>query len=381
MSEKPRATAPGKSGAAVAEKPGASVPEKPGASVSERLRVVVATPLPPELCAFIERAEPRIELIHDQSLLPPERWPGDFGGDPAFVRTPRQQERFRELIDSADVLYGIPDVRPAELARTVRANPRLRWVQAMAAGAGSTVKAARLTTAELRRVTFTTGAGVHARPLAEFALFGLLAGAKHLPRLLAQQSRREWPGRRPMAQLSEQAVLVVGMGGIGREVARMAGAFGAKVLGVNRSPATVDGVEVIKSPGSLAELAGSADAIVNTLPGTDETRGLISEKVLANLRPGATVVSVGRGTVIDEQALVAALRTGQVGFAALDVFAVEPLPADSPLWTLPNVLISPHTAANSPSEERLLAELFLDNAARHLDGRPLRNVMDTVAFY
>lgn len=349
--------------------------------MSEKLRVVVATPLPPELCAFIERAEPRIDLTYDQSLLPPERWPGDFAGDPAFVRTPRQQERFRALIDSADVLYGIPDVRPAELTRTVRANPRLRWVQAMAAGAGSTVKAARLTSDELRRVTFTTGAGVHARPLAEFALFGLLAGAKDLPRLFSQQSRREWPGRRPMGQLCEQTVLIVGMGGIGREVARMATALGARVLGINRSPVTVDGVEMIGAPDSLTELAGTADAIVNTLPGTDETHGLISAKVLANLRPGATVVSVGRGTVMDEQALVDALRTGQVGFAALDVFAVEPLPSDSPLWDLPNVLISPHTAANSPFEERRLAELFLDNAGRYLDGTPLRNVMDTVAFY
>ncbi len=118
-----------------------------------------------------------------------------------------------------------------------------------------------------------------------------------------------------------------------------------------------------------------------TLPGTEATYRLLGEPFFAALRPGATLVSVGRGTVIDEDALVAALQDGRVGFAALDVFAVEPLPEDSALWTLPNVVMTPHTAANSEHEERLIAELFADNARRLLDGEPLRNVVNTVDFY
>lgn len=348
---------------------------------TDRLRVAVATPLTEDLCALVERLEPRVEMVRDQSLLPPMRWAADFQGDPAFRRTPEQTAAFEAALDSAEVLYGIPDADPAALARTLRANPGLRWVQAMAAGGGGQVKAAGLSPDELERVTFTTSAGVHAGPLAEFAVFGLMAGAKHLPRLTEQQAGRRWSGRWEMGQLSEQTVLVVGLGHIGREVARKVSALGARVIGVHRRPVDVAGVERIVAPDQLAEVAPSVDAVVVTLPGTEATFQLLDQTFFAALRPGATLVSVGRGTVIDEDALVAALRDGRVGFAALDVFAVEPLPEDSPLWAMPTVVISPHTAANSEHEERLIAGLFADNARRFLDGEPLRNVVDTVDFY
>ena len=346
-----------------------------------QLRVVVATPLPPELCELVRRREPRLDLVVEQDLLPPERWPADFSGDPEWRRTPAQQERFDALVDAADVLYGIPDVSPSALARTVRANPRLRWVHVMAAGGGGQVKAAGLTAAELERVRFTTSAGVHAGPLAEFAVFGLLAGAKHLPRLQAQQRDRSWTGRWPMGQVSEQTVLVLGMGSIGREAARKAIALGARVLGVARSEVDLPGLAGLVRPEDVARVIGEVDAIVVTLPGTEATEKMLSADLLSKVKPSVVIVSVGRGTVIDEEALTAALEDGRVGFAALDVFAVEPLPPESRLWSLPNVLISPHTAANSEHEERLIAELFADNARRFLDGEALKNTVNTVEFY
>ncbi|RMI08793.1 D-2-hydroxyacid dehydrogenase [Cellulomonas triticagri] len=344
------------------------------------LRVVVATPLPDDLHALVvDRTG--VDLVREPDLLPPMRWPGDFGGDPAFRRTPEQQARFDALLDSADVLYGIPDVSPAALARTVRANPRLRWVQAMAAGSGAQVRAAGLTAAELDRVVVTTSAGVHAGPLAEFALLGLLAGAKQVPRLRADQRDHRWPGRWSTAQVADQTVVVVGLGHIGVEVARLAAALGARVVGVNKSAKDVPGVERVLPPDRLAEAVAAADAVVVTLPGTEATHHLVSAEVLAAFRPGTTFVSVGRGTVVDEAALVRAIEDGRVGYAALDVFEVEPLPASSPLWDLPQVLVSPHTAANSPAEERRIAELFCDNVDRFREGRPLRNVVDTHDFY
>ncbi len=348
---------------------------------NDRLRVAVGNPLPEALCDLVERLEPRVQMVREQSLLPPMRWAGDFQGDPAFRRSAGEEAAFDALLDSAEVLYGIPDAEPTALARAVRANPRLRWVQTMAAGGGAQVKAADLSRDELDRVVVTTSAGVHAGPLAEFSIFGLMAGAKHLPRLLAQQSERRWSGRWAMDQLSEQTVLVVGLGHIGREVARKAAALGARVIGVHRRELDVEGVERVVGPEKLAEVAPEVDGVVMTLPGTEATFQLLDEAFFEALRPGATLVSVGRGTVIDEDALVAALQAGRVGFAALDVFAVEPLPEDSPLWSLPNVVLTPHTAANSEHEERLIAELFADNARRFLDGEPLRNVVDTVDFY
>lgn len=345
------------------------------------LRVTVAVDLREDLCRRIEELEPRVELIRKHALYHPMRGPADWSGDPAFERTPAQQREFDEMVDGADALFGIPDVDPAALARTVAANPRLRWVHTTAAGGGGQVKAAHLSAETFERVAFTTSAGVHGGTLAEFAVFGVLAGAKDLPRLHAQQARREWTDRWEMRQLDEMTVLVVGLGGIGRSVAAKLHALGARVHGTTRSGEAVDGVDQLVPIDDLAEAVRQADAIVATLPGTTATEGLIGEAVLANVKPGTIVVNVGRGTVINEPALVAALDDGRVGFAALDVFAVEPLPATSPLWNHPHVLVSPHTAALSDAEEERIARLFADNARRLLDGEPLVNRMDTIEFY
>jgi phosphoglycerate dehydrogenase-like enzyme len=350
-------------------------------SPPESLRVVVAAPIQPELCEVITRTEPRIELIVDHHLLPPMRHPADFAGDPSFRRSAEEQNRYEELIDSADALYGIPDVDSRALARAVRANPDLRWVQTMAAGGGAQVNAAGLTDEELARVVFTTSAGVHGGPLAEFAVFGVLAGAKDLPRLMSQQRAHEWSGRWPMRQVSDMTVIVLGMGGIGQQAAKKLSALGANVVGVSRSGRSAPHDTFVAPIHRLGEHLPHADAVVVTLPGTASTRSLLNDQFFDALRPNATVVNVGRGAVIEEAALIRALRRGQVGFAALDVFAVEPLAEDSPLWEMPNVLVSPHTAALDPREERRIAELFAENATRFLDGRPLRNVVDTVEFY
>lgn len=346
-----------------------------------RLRVVVATPLSDELVQRIAQLEPRLDIVHDPSLLPVSRFPGDHVGDPSFRRDPAQQVAFEQLVDSAEALYGVPDEDPGQLRRTAAANPALRWVQTMPAGGGGQVKAARLSDEELQRIAFSTSAGVHAEPLAEFAVFGVLAGAKSLPRLLEQQAAEEWSERWVMPLLSEQRVLVVGLGNIGRTTAAKLAALGATVVGMSRRPVDVPGVTRIVAPDRLGDAVADFDAVVVTLPGTAETESLVDARVFDAFTPGTTIVNVGRGTVIDEPALVDALESGQVGFAALDVFAVEPLPRTSPLWRHPRVLVSPHTAGLNPAEDRLIAELFAENAGRLLDGRELINRVNTVEFY
>jgi phosphoglycerate dehydrogenase-like enzyme len=347
----------------------------------DRLSVAIAAPVPPDVPELLLQREPRIELRYDPDVLPPMRHPADFAGDPSFTRTTEQQRRYEELLDGADALYGIPDVDAAALRRVVEANPHLRWVHTMAAGGGATVKAAGLTDEQLNEIIFTSSAGVHSGPLAEFAIFGVLAGAKDFPRLARQQSERVWSDRWMMGQLAEQTMLVIGLGGIGRRVVELLAPFGGTILGTSRREVTVDGVDEVVHPNQLVEVAGRADAAISTLPGTHATAGLLGGDFFAALKPGATVVNVGRGTVIEETALIDALHTGRVGFAALDVFATEPLPPESPLWSLPNVLISPHTAALSKHEDRRIAELFCDNATRLLDGQHLRNVINTEEFY
>lgn len=353
----------------------------PAETSTDRLRVVMATPIDKDLCDHIVALEPRIDLVWEPDLMPPGRFATDYRGDPDFRRTPEQQQRYDAMIDSADALYGIPDLDPAALRRTVEANQRLRWVQTMAAGGGGQVKAAELGATDLHRVAFSTSAGVHGRPLAEFALFGLLAGAKMLPQLLAQQTAHRWPERQEMRHLTDQTILVLGTGGIGREVISLLGAFGCTVIATSRRESTLDGVDEVVHPDNLADVLSRVDGLVVTLPGTEATAGLVGEDVFAAIKPGATLVNVGRGSVLDEAALIAALRNGRIGYAALDVFAHEPLPTASPLWDMPNVLVSPHTAALSTAEPRLIAELFATNAGRLLDGQPLLNRVDTVEFY
>jgi glyoxylate/hydroxypyruvate reductase len=224
--------------------------------------------------------------------------------------------------------------------------------------------------------------GIHAQPLAEFALLGLLAFAKRLPELERGKARRAWPDIKPtMGVLEGRTVLVVGLGAIGVAFARLARALGMRVLGVKRTPVEVPGVDEVAAPDRLADLAREADALVVTTPLTDDTRGLVDRAALAALRPGAVVVNVGRGAVVDEAALVDALRDGHLAGACLDVFAEEPLPDDSPLWALDNVILSPHVAARTDDEDDRAVELFADNLRRHLDRTPLRNRVDPDRLY
>jgi phosphoglycerate dehydrogenase-like enzyme len=278
-------------------------------------------------------------------------------------------------------VFGIPGDSATELTALVRGHPGVRWVQATAAGAGQQVHAAALTPDELSRVAVTSAAGVHAGPLAEFAMLGLLAMVKDLPRLRDDQRARRWE-HRPIDELRGRTVLIVGLGAIGREVARLAKAFGMRTLAINRSGMTDSAsVDTVAGAAALTTMLAEADALVVTAPLTLETEGMIDARAIACMRSGALVVNVGRGGVIDEPALVAALRDGQVAGAALDVFAAEPLPDESPLWALPNVIVSPHTAALSVRENERIVALFCDNLERYLAGRQLRNRVDPDLFY
>jgi phosphoglycerate dehydrogenase-like enzyme len=281
------------------------------------------------------------------------------------------------------VLFGIPGDSAEGLAEVVTGLPGLRWVHATSAGAGEVVRAAGLPAEALERVAVSTSSGVHAVPLAEFAVFGLLAIAKELPRFVEEQRARAWPEvRRPLRELAGQTLFLVGLGEIGREVARLGKALGMRTVGFRRTVAPAPAhVDEVHGPGRLAELAGRADAMVVSLPLTDQTAGLIDRATIERLPAGCIFVNVGRGAVVDEPALVEALRAGRIAGAALDVFASEPLPPSSPLWTLPNVLVTPHAAALSARENERITELFCDNLRRYLDGRPLRNLVEPGVYY
>ena len=329
---------------------------------------MIATPVEAELVDRLRKVDERLEVRFEPELLPPPRFPSDHIGDPSFSRTPEEERRFADLVAGAEVLYGFPREDSQQIAWAVRLAPGLRYVQATFAGAGQQLAAAGLSREELERIQWASSAGVHATPLAEWSIFGILAFTKGLPRLLADQRDRHWD-HYPVDELRGSTVLVVGLGSIGSEVARLAEAFGMNVVSVRREH------------GDLDELLPQADSIVVTLPLTEETRGLIDRSRIERMRPGAIFVNVGRGGVVDEEALADALRSGHLRGAALDVFTQEPLPPENPLWELENVILSPHTMALSRHENERIIELFADNLRRYLRGDELRSRIQTSLFY
>ncbi len=285
---------------------------------TRRVVVVIATPLEPELVAHIDAVDDRLGVLFEPDLLPPPRFACDHRGIDTFGRTEDQQRRWQAMLDSAEVLFGLPGDSAQGLADAVRANAGLRWVQATAGGAGQQIHAAGLTDEELTRVLITSASGVHVGPLAEFAMFGLLALTKGLPRLLADIQARRWE-HYPMAELADRTLLVVGLGAIGTEVARLAKAFGMHITAINRTGRTDNSdIDVIRTSRFLGDLLPVAHAVVLTLPLTDQTRGMIDAQAISRMRTDAILINVGRGGVVDEDALVKALEGGQLAGAALD---------------------------------------------------------------
>ena len=339
------------------------------------VRVLIATPLEPGYVARIEAVDPRVSALYEPALLPEPRYPADHTGAPRAL-SETGLGRWAALRAQADVSFDFDWQDPAQMPRNC---PRLRWVQGTSAGLGGFLQRTGLADSGL---VFTTAAGVHGTPLAEYVLLGLLYFAKDMPTLAARQARRHWE-QHAGGQLAGRRVLLVGLGGIGRQVARLLSAVGVEVCGAGRSGHSYDvpGVTSYLPSDRLDEALPRVDAVVLACPLTEQTRGLIGHRQLALMRPGAVLVNVSRGPVVDEDAMVDALRSGHLGGAFLDVFATEPLPADSALWQLPNVVISPHSASVVPAENELITELFCENLRRWLAGQPLRNVYDRTAGY
>jgi phosphoglycerate dehydrogenase-like enzyme len=263
----------------------------------------------------------------------------------------------------------------------LEAAPRLRWLQTGGAGVDS------LPLAELARrgITLTNNSGVHAPNIAEHVLAMMLAFARQIPQLVRAQDRHRWRDtdtHRAVFELNGQHLLLLGLGDIGLAIAARAAAFNMRITGVRRRDLPVADLPVELAPmARLHELLGQADHVVTSLPLTPATRGLLGVPELAAMKAGAFVYNVGRGPVIETAALIDALASGHLGGAGLDVVDPEPLPADSPLWEMPNVLITSHTSGASPNYWERGVTILAENARRFGAGEPLLNVVDLDAGY
>jgi len=275
-----------------------------------------------------------------------------------------------------DLAYFSEDVFP-EFSRqffsALRKAPGLKWLHVFNAGVDHPIYAEMLA----RGVRLTTSSGSAAEPIAQTAITGLLMLARNFPRWLEGQRKRAWdPMRVPDVprDLGGQTALILGLGKIGNEIARLAQVLGLNVIGVRRGGRRPDDhVDELHAPAALNDLLPGADWLIIACPLTPETRGMVNDEVLARLPQGARVINIARGEIIAEAALTAALREGRLGGAYLDVFEQEPLPADSPLWGLPNVLISPHNSAAALGNKERIYRMFIANLENWQRGKALGN--------
>ena len=315
-------------------------------------------------------------MLHDPALLPAPRFVAAHTGA-AFTRTPAQETAWRAMLAQAEILWGLPAA--ADLPHLLQ----LRWVQATSTGVGPAVR--RLGLAEAG-VLVTTARGVHAGPLAEWVFMALLSHVRGLAHLQAEQRAHRWK-RFCGDDLAGRIMVLVGAGDLARGCARVARAFDMRTVAVARDPARPRAhselFDAVLPASGLHRALSQADVAVVTVPDTPDTAGLFDARAFAALPPGTLFVNIGRGRAVDHGALLAALRSGRVGFAALDVTDPEPLPPDSPLWDMPNVLISPHSASTVRRENARIADIFCHNLHCWLDGRTaeMRNVFDTERMY
>ncbi|HUU32588.1 MAG TPA: D-2-hydroxyacid dehydrogenase [Vicinamibacterales bacterium] len=338
--------------------------------------VLIASYLEPELVERIRLVDTRLEVLYAPELLAPPRYPADHKGQD-FVRSLAQEAAWRALLARADVLFDFDRTNARDLPQLA---PQVQWVQATSAGIGEYVRAMGYTTS-MPHTVLTTAAGVHAQPLAEFCFMVLFAFHKRLLQTIEEQRRKHWE-RFAGTDLHGQTLVIVGVGRVGTEVARMGQAFGMRVVGVKRSPSDAAPadfhLDTLYGPGDLHRALAEAQNLVLIAPHTADTEGMIGAPELALLPAGAVFINIGRGALVDEPALIAALQSGRMLGAGLDVFREEPLPPTSPLWTMANVIVSPHSASTSVRENARITDLFCANLRLFLDGRPLMNQFDAV---
>jgi len=336
----------------------------------------ITSPLEQEHVDRLRALDPaRLTILHEPDLYPATRYTADHKGVD-FTRDADQTRRWREAIARADILFDLPSPDDLAIAKN------LRWVQTSSTGVGQAVAKLGLDKTD---ILITTARGVHAGPLAEFVIMSLMAHFRGLATLQEEQRAHRWI-RTCGEEIAGRTIVTIGAGDLARGTAKIAKALGMHTIAVARDagkPRSHDLFDEVVPTSELHAALARADAVVITVPHTAETTRMIDAAAFAAMRPGCALVNIGRGIVVDEDAMIAALRSGQLGYAALDVATVEPLARESPLWDMPNVLISPHSASTVSSENRKITDIFVENLRCYLDGRlsDMRNVLDKKLLY
>ncbi|MBQ6485214.1 MAG: phosphoglycerate dehydrogenase [Carnobacterium sp.] len=303
--------------------------------------------------------------------------------------TPEQLHRVKELAPDYEVIDGFSDSTlnfPAADIEIVygwssakadflleNKDSHLKWIQAKSAG----VDTMNLSLLNEKNIILTNASGIHGVPIAESVFGMLLADTRGIKKAINQQTNKVWSQTESLVELKGKTMMIIGMGQVGKEVARLAQAFGLNVIGVNRSGNPVTEVSEIIKQDQIPKHIKRADFVVNILPLTSETTNYYDDSFFTSMKKGAGFINVGRGPSVDTDALIRQIKNGQIGFAGLDVFKEEPLAKDSPLWDLPEVLITPHISGVAEHFKKRLFAIFEENLTAYVAGEELpRNVID-----
>ncbi len=324
----------------------------------EPVNIVVTTPIGDNYKQPIADISPRLKLTDVSGLFRAEQ-----SGDLAA------REKLDRLLAEAEVVFGLR--LPQNI---IRRAPKLKWIQVMSAGVNRFLDAEMVASP----VTLTNVSGIHATSIGEFVLMLMLTLAKGAPLCFQLKQERQWK-RFPPAVLRTKTVGIVGLGHIGREVARLSKAFHMRVLATRRSAKQAGRaryVDMLLPRERLPQLLGQSDFVVLALPLTSETNKLLGAKELRAMKPTAYLINIARGEIVDEAALVRALEERWIAGAGLDVFTTEPLPPDSKLWSLPNVILSAHISGMMEDYTERATEVFCENLKRYVNGQRLRNMVN-----
>ncbi len=317
----------------------------------------VMGPLSKECRQQITSISPRIKLTDASELFAAEE-----KGEPDAKR------KLDTLLAETEVLYGLR--LPQNI---IRRAPKLKWIQVMSAGVESFLDAEM----KASPVIMTNVSGIHAPPISEFVLGLMLMFVKKAPLCFQAKQEKRWE-RFTASLLRSKTVGVVGLGSIGTQVARLARAFGMKVLSVDelRGIRPARYVDTMLPTDKLPQLLAESDFVVLCVPLTSKTRKMVGEKELRAMKPTAYLINIARGGLVDEEALIRALEEKRIAGAGLDVFATEPLPADSRLWELPNVILSPHISGSHEDYDIRATNVFTENLKRYINGKKLLNIVN-----
>jgi phosphoglycerate dehydrogenase-like enzyme len=306
-----------------------------------------------------------------------------FSTSPEMVTARFPDDRIFAIADekglaaAADAEVAFSGNNPRRVRKLLDATPKLRWYHTVSAG----VENMPLPELAQRGIVLTNNSGSYDIQIAEHLMAFVFAASRQLHRYRDLQRAREWKELQHQ-ELRDATIVVYGMGSIGGEIARLASAVGMRVIGVRRKAGSPHpGIERVVAADRLADVVGEADYLAVAAPLTSATRGAISREVISRMKPTAWIMNIGRGAIVDEPAMIDALQAKRIAGAALDVFTTEPLPKESPLWALENVIITPHHSGSSPRASERTLKLFAENLRRYKAGEPLINRVDFEAGY